>query len=135
MGNGKEGEEMGKGVAKGKGKDLVISVRNKLTNETIIMDAGEEDEQFILTMVKAKADHVFIAKSCSTKLLVDHLLNIAQDNKEEFMIALVIATTTGMINLKEMGKNIKVLSIPVGGDGTPDFPSFGDDDKKKPTFN
>jgi len=120
---------------KGKGTDLVISVRNKLTNETITMDAGEANEQFILTMVKANADRVFMAKSCSSKLLVDHLLNVVQDNKEEFMIALVIATTTGMINLKEMSKNIKVLSIPIGEDGTPNFPSFGNDDKKKPTFN
>ena len=60
---------------KGKGTDLVISVRNKLTNETITMDAGEANEQFILTMVKANADRVFMAKSCSSKLLVDHLLN------------------------------------------------------------
>jgi hypothetical protein len=35
-----------------------------------------------------------------------------------------------------MSKNIKVISMPLGGgNDTPDFPSFGDDDKKKPTFN
>jgi predicted ATP-grasp superfamily ATP-dependent carboligase len=122
-------------VSRGKGTDLVVSVRNKLTNETVQMDAGEDNEQFILTMAKAGADNVFMAKSCSPHLLVDHILNLAQDCKEEFMVALMIATTTGMIDYKEMVKRVKVLSVPIGDGGIPDFSNFGDDDEKKPTFN
>jgi hypothetical protein len=124
------------GIAKGKGSDLVISVHNKLTNETITMDAAKEGGQFILTMARDTSSEIFLAKSCSAKLLVDHILNISQENQEEYMIAFTIATSTGMINLKEMAKNIKVHTVQVGGgDDIPDFPGFGDNDKKKPTFN
>jgi len=48
---------------------------------------------------------------------------------------LMVVIKTGMIDFKEMQKRIRVLSVPIGDGGIPDFSNFGDDDKKKPTFN
>lgn len=141
----------------GKGTDLVLTIFNKATKETITMDAADKGEQFILTMIKEKSEKMFMAKSCSSRLIVDHMLNFAQENREEYMIAFMIAMSTGMID-KEMFKHIKVhkMEIPMGPNG-PIFPKgthipgldeFGDDDfpdipglgglgdkSKPPTFN
>jgi len=107
---------------KGKGTDLILTIFNKATKETITMDAADDGEQFLLTMAKAKSETLFLAKSCSGKLIIDHLMNLAEENKEEFMVAFMIALSTGIIK-KEMFKSMKVhkIEVPIGPNGMPDI--------------
>ena len=134
---GPKEEQEDDNVHHGKGTDLVITVFNKETKETITLDAGDNGEQYILTMAKLKSNHLFMAKSCDTKFLIDHLVHIAQDNKQEYVVAFMMAMTMGIIS-KKLFQNVKVSKMEIGldEDGLPDIPGLGPDKPgKPPTFN
>ena len=144
---------MGELVEAGSGKDLVITVFNKRTKETIIMDAAGEGEQFILTMAKAGSQQVLVAKSCSNEFLISHLVNVAELNPLEFVVANKVANKMGLID-PEMAGKIKMRALKIdpskdineqvrqifGSVDSPDSDGFDSIDfplngKKTPTIN
>jgi hypothetical protein len=107
------------GEPDGKGSELVVTVFNKKTKETITVD-GPSDGEFALSIHNNSSDFSLVSMCCSNKFLVDHIVHLTKEYKKEFLIALVLAIATGAFDLSSL-QNVSAKSL--GLDDDEDSPS------------